>query len=181
MADIGVLTGLDDLPVYGDLNVQPKSIGNYSADLNFLKTIDGKLGSITPSVGYQKEFSSFNDGPVDVDNENRTIRIGLDGQTSLGQVDLSGTAMGSRTRQRQEVSLPNGPSFRNSNVGTFTRLGMAAKYGAFDAGIRREKSTGMEPVYSGNVGMNFGNGGRFEISDTNKGDPTYRVNYRMDF
>ena len=33
-----------------------------------------------------EQIRLFNDGPVDVDNEN--IRIGLDGQTSLGQVDL---------------------------------------------------------------------------------------------
>ena len=181
MADIGALTGLDELPFSGDLNIQPKGIGNYSADLNFFKTIDGKLGSITPFAGYGKEFSSFQDGPVEIDNKNRTIRIGIDGQTSLGPVDVSGNVMGSRTRQQQNVSFPDGFNFSNSNIGTFTKLGMAAKYGALNAGIQREKYTGMDPIYTGNVGMNFGNGGRFEISDTNKGDPTYRVNYRMDF
>jgi hypothetical protein len=53
--------------------------------------------------------------------------------------------------------------------------------GAFDFEINRQKSSGMEPVYSGLIGMNFGNGGRISYSDSSTGEPRIDARYRMEF
>jgi hypothetical protein len=170
-----------DLPISGGIIYQSMPDGSVvEVDLN--KTFEGKYGSIRPSIGYTDERSGFSDGPADISNRAKTVRIGVDGETSLGPVDLQGSVMGSRTRSNQNVSVPEyNYNFNDSNVGTFTKIGIGARMGLFDFNASRQKETGSDPFYSGTVGMNVGKGGRLEYSDTNVGDPTIGFNYRMEF
>jgi hypothetical protein len=170
-----------DLPISGGIRYQSMPDGSVvEVDLN--KTFEGKSGSIRPSIGYTDERSGFSDGPADISNRAKTVRIGVDGETSLGPVDLQGSVMGSRTRSNQNVSVPEyNYNFNDSNVGTFTKIGIGARMGLFDFNASRQKRTGSDPFYSGTVGMNVGKGGRLEYSDTNVGDPTIGFNYRMEF
>ena len=181
MERLGALADIDlknaELPFSGGASyyVGPDS-SKKEIDLRF----DNRL--ITPSIGYTDERGSRSDGFVNIDSAAKTIRLGLDGETSLGPVDLQGSLTGSRTRSNQDVSIPEfNQSFSNSNVGTFTKIGIGARMGLFDFNAIRQKTTGSDPFYSGTVGMNFGRGGRLEYSDTNVGDPTIGFNYRMDF
>lgn len=170
-----------DLPISGEVSYRANPDRSvFEVDLN--KTFEGQAGSITPSIGYTDARSSFSDGPVNVSNKAKTIRVGVDGATSLGPVDLQGSAMGGRTRSSQDVSIPEfNQSFSDSNVGTFTKIGIGARIGLFDANVNRQKMSGSDPFYSGTIGMNVGDGGRLEYSDTNVGDPTIGFNYRMEF
>jgi hypothetical protein len=108
------------------------------------------------------------------------VRLGLDGATTLGPLDISGNAMGSRTMQDNTYTFPFA-SFTQGSSSTFTKLGAAAKMGAFDFNVSRQKSTGMEPVYSGSLGINIGDGGRISYSDSNMGEPRIDARYRMEF
>ena len=58
---------------------------------------------------------------------------------------------------------------------------MAEKMGVFDFNVSRQKSTGMEPVYSGSLGINIGDGGRISYSDSNMGEPKIDARYQMEF
>jgi hypothetical protein len=172
-----------DLPISGGIRYQSMPDGSVvEVDLN--KTFENQSGSIRPSIGYTDERSGFSDGPADISNRAKTVRVGVDGNMYLmdGDLELSGYAMGSRTRSNQDVNIPSfNQSFSDSNVGTFTKIGIGARMGLFDINASRQKGTGSDPFYSGTVGMNVGKGGRIEYSDTNVGDPTIGFNYRMDF
>ena len=172
-----------DLPISGGIRYQSMPDGSVvEVDLN--KTFENKSGSIRPSIGYTDEKSGFSDGPADISNRAKTVRVGVDGNMYLmdGDLELSGSAMGSRTRSNQNVSVPEyNYNFNDSNVGTFTKIGIGARMGLFDFNASRQKGTGSDPFYSGTVGMNVGKGGRLEYSDTNVGDPTIGFNYRMEF
>ena len=98
MAALDEITGFDQLPFSGDVNIQPQSLGNYSADVNLRKTFDVNDGSVTPSLGYNLTKSRFKtkdseymspDGKA----SDETIRIGLDGDTTFGPLDLSGSSI----------------------------------------------------------------------------------------
>jgi len=183
----GVLGQLDfrspqiDLPVSGGIRYDANPDSSVvEVDLN--KTFKNKSGSITPSIGYTDERSSSSDDFANIDNIAKSVRIGVDGQASLGPVDLQGSAMGSRTRSNQNVSIPElNEMFSNSNVGTFTKIGIGARMGAFSFDADRRKRSGFDPVYSRRIGMNVGNRGRLEYRDSNTGNPTIGFNYRMDF
>jgi len=185
MAALDEITGLDQLPFSGDVNIQPQSLGNYSTDVNLRKTFDVNDGSVTPSLGYNLTKSRFKtqdseymspDGKA----SDETIRIGLDGNTILGPLDLSGSATVGRTQGRGSITNAFG-QYKFSNENTFTKLGAAAKMGAFDFNVSRQKSTGREPVYSGSLGINIGDGGRISYSDSNMGEPRIDARYRMEF
>ena len=185
MAALDEITGLDELPFSGDVNIQPRSLGNYSTDVNLRKTFEGNGGSVTPSMGYNLTKSKFKtrdseymspDGKA----SDETIRIGLDGDTTFGPLDLSGSATVGRKQGRGSITNFAG-QYNFSNENTFSELGAAAKMGAFDFNVSRQKSTGMEPVYSGSLGMNIGDGGRISYSDSNMGEPRIDARYRMEF
>ena len=185
MAALDEITGLDELPFSGDVNIQPQSLGNYSTDVNLRKTFEGNGGSVTPSMGYNLTKSKFKtrdseymspDGKA----SDETIRIGLDGDTTFGPLDLSGSATVGRKQGRGSITNFAG-QYNFSNENTFSELGAAAKMGAFDFNVSRQKSTGMEPVYSGSLGINIGDGGRISYSDSNMGEPRIDARYRMEF
>jgi len=170
-----------DLPISGGIRYDAGP-DRSKAEIDINKTFQGDFGSITPSIGYTDERSNYSDGPADISDRANTIRVGVDGETSLGPVDLQGSAMGSRTRSNQNVSIPEyNQYFNNPNVGTFTKIGVGARMGLFDFNASRQKRTGSDPFYSGTVGMNVGRGGRLEYSDTNVGGPTIGFNYKMEF
>ena len=139
--------------------------------------------SITPSIGYTDERGSRSDGFVNMDSTAKTVRLGLDGETSLGPVDLQGSASAGRTRSNINFTDPStGASlFSNPNVGTFTKIGIGARIGAFSLNAERQKRTGSDANYYGTVGMNIGENSRLQYSDSNTGTPTVGFNYRMDF
>lgn len=185
MAALDEITGLDELPFSGDVNIQPQSLGNYSADVNLRKTFEGNGGSVTPSMGYNLTKSRFKtrdseymspDGKA----SDETIRIGLDGDTTFGPLDLSGSATVGRKQGRGSITNFAG-QYNFSNENTFSELGAAIRGGAFDFNVSRQKSTGMEPVYSGSLGINIGDGGRISYSDSNMGEPRIDARYRMEF
>jgi len=168
-----------DLPVSGNINIDGTS-NEPRSELDLYRTFDGRMGSIKPSIGYTIEETKSRDGMADVENRARTVRLGLDGSTRLGPVDLSGNVMGSRTMQDKTYTFPFA-TFTQGSSSTFSKLGAAAKMGAFDFEINKQKSSGMEPVYSGSIGMNFGNGGRISYSDSSTGEPRIDARYRMEF
>lgn len=168
-----------NLPVSGNINIDGTS-NEPRSELDLYKTFDGRMGSVTPSMGYTTEETKYRDGMADVENKARTVRLGLDGSTTLGPVDLSGNVMGSRTMQDKTYTFPFA-TFTQGSSSTFSKLGAAAKMGAFDFEINKQKSSGMEPVYSGSIGMNFGNGGRISYSDSSTGEPRIDARYRMEF
>ena len=201
----GVLGQLDlrnsqiDLPVSGGIRYDAGPDGS-RAEIDLNKTFEGRLGSVTPSIGYTDEIMSMSDGPLNIENTANTIRVGLDGQTSIGPVDLQGSAMGSRTRSNTEfIDAETGVSlFNDPNTGTFTKIAIAGQLGMFNASASREKRSGSEVDYSGNVGMNIGgtsinipissnakrnigfnvgNGGRLNFSD----DGTVGYNFKREF
>ena len=185
MAALDEITGLDELPFSGDVNIQPQSLGNYSTDVNLRKTFEGNGGSVTPSMGYNLTKSRFKtrdseymspDGKA----SDETIRIGLDGDTTFGPLDLSGSATVGRKQGRGSITNFAG-QYNFSNENTFTKLGAAIRGGAFDFNVSRQKSTGMEPVYSGSLGINIGDGGRISYSDSSTGEPRIDARYRMEF
>ena len=185
MAALDEITGLDELPFSGDVNIQPQSLGNYSTDVNLRKTFEGNGGSVTPSMGYNLTKSRFKtrdseymspDGKA----SDETIRIGLDGDTTFGPLDLSGSATVGRKQGRGSITNFAG-QYNFSNENTFSELGAAIRGGAFDFNVSRQKSTGMEPVYSGSLGINIGDGGRISYSDSNMGEPRIDARYRMEF
>jgi len=185
MAALDEITGLDELPFSGDVNIQPQSLGNYSTDVNLRKTFEGNGGSVTPSMGYNLTKSRFKtrdseymspDGKA----SDETIRIGLDGDTTFGPLDLSGSATVGRKQGRGSITNFAG-QYNFSNENTFSKLGAAAKMGAFDFNVSRQKSTGREPVYSGSLGINIGDGGRISYSDSNMGEPKIDARYQMEF
>ena len=185
MAALDEITGLDELPFSGDVNIQPQSLGNYSTDVNLRKTFEGNGGSVTPSMGYNLTKSKFKtrdseymspDGKA----SDETIRIGLDGDTTFGPLDLSGSATVGRKQGRGSITNFAG-QYNFSNENTFSELGAAIRGGAFDFNVSRQKSTGMEPVYSGSLGINIGDGGRISYSDSNMGEPRIDARYRMEF
>jgi len=185
MAALDEITGLDELPFSGDVNIQPQSLGNYSTDVNLRKTFEGNGGSVTPSMGYNLTKSRFKtrdseymspDGKA----SDETIRIGLDGDTTFGPLDLSGSATVGRKQGRGSITNFAG-QYNFSNENTFSELGAAIRGGAFDFNVSRQKSTGMEPVYSGSLGINIGDGGRISYSDSSTGEPRIDARYRMEF
>ena len=185
MAALDEITGLDELPFSGDVNIQPRSLGNYSTDVNLRKTFEGNGGSVTPSMGYNLTKSKFKtrdseymspDGKA----SDETIRIGLDGDTTFGPLDLSGSATVGRKQGRGSITNFAG-QYNFSNENTFSELGAAIRGGAFDFNVSRQKSTGMEPVYSGSLGINIGDGGRISYSDSSTGEPRIDARYRMEF
>jgi len=185
MAALDEITGLDELPFSGDVNIQPQSLGNYSTDVNLRKTFEGNGGSVTPSMGYNLTKSRFKtrdseymspDGKA----SDETIRIGLDGDTTFGPLDLSGSATVGRQKGRGSITNFAG-QYNFSNQNTFSELGAAIRGGAFDFNVSRQKSTGMDPVYSGSLGINIGDGGRISYSDSNMGEPRIDARYRMEF
>ena len=185
MAALDEITGLDELPFSGDVNIQPQSLGNYSTDVNLRKTFEGNGGSVTPSMGYNLTKSRFKtrdseymspDGKA----SDETIRIGLDGDTTFGPLDLSGSATVGRKQGRGSITNFAG-QYNFSNENTFSELGAAIRGGAFDFNVSRQKSTGMDPVYSGSLGINIGDGGRISYSDSNMGEPRIDARYRMEF
>ena len=185
MAALDEITGLDELPFSGDVNIQPQSLGNYSTDVNLRKTFEGNGGSVTPSMGYNLTKSRFKtrdseymspDGKA----SDETIRIGLDGDTTFGPLDLSGSATVGRKQGRGSITNFAG-QYNFSNENTFSELGAAIRGGAFDFNVSRQKSTGMDPVYSGSLGINIGDGGRISYSDSSTGEPRIDARYRMEF
>lgn len=180
-ADLSVENRFDDfdLPVSGSIRFE-KRPNQSRSELDLYRTFDGRMGSVTPSMGYTTEKTKYRDGQADVENRARTVRLGLDGATTLGPLDISGNAMGSRTMQDNTYTFPFA-SFTQGSSSTFTKLGAAAKMGAFDFNVSRQKSTGMEPVYSGSLGINIGDGGRISYSDSNMGEPRIDARYRMEF
>ena len=180
-ADLSVENRFDnfDMPVSGSMSFE-KRPNQSRSELDLYRTFEGNGGSVTPSMGYTTEETQYRDGMADVENRARTVRLGLDGATNLGPVDISGNAMGSRTMQDKTYTFPFA-SFTQGSSSTFTKLGAAAKMGAFDFNVSRQKSTGMEPVYSGSLGINIGDGGRISYSDSNMGEPRIDARYRMEF
>ena len=180
-ANLNVENRFDDfnLPVSGSMRFE-KRPNQSRSELDLYRTFDGSMGSVTPSMGYTTEETKYRDGQADVKNRARTVRLGLDGATTLGPVDISGNAMGSRTMQDNTYTFPFA-SFTQGSSSTFTKLGAAAKMGAFDFNVSRQKSSGMEPVYSGSLGINIGDGGRISYSDSNMGEPRIDARYRMEF
>ena len=180
-ADLSVENRFDnfDMPVSGSMSFE-KRPNQSRSELDLYRTFEGNGGSVTPSMGYTTEETKYRDGMADVENRARTVRLGLDGATNLGPVDISGNAMGSRTMQDKTYTFPFA-SFTQGSSSTFTKLGAAAKMGAFDFNFSRQKSTGMEPVYSGSLGINIGDGGRISYSDSNMGEPRIDARYRMEF
>ena len=179
-ADLDLKDKFDfDLPVSGGFRFEGTPNQSRS-ELDLYKTFDGRMGSVTPSMGYTTEETKYRDGMADVRNKARTVRLGLDGSTTLGPVDLSGNVIGSRTMQDKTYTFPFA-TFTQGSSSTFSKLGAAAKMGAFDFEINRQKTSGMEPVYSGSIGMNIGNGGRISYSDSSTGEPRIDARYRMEF
>ena len=179
-ADLDLKDKFDfDLPVSGGFRFEGTPNQSRS-ELDLYKTFDGRMGSVTPSMGYTTEETKYRDGMAGVENRARTVRLGLDGSTTLGPVDLSGNVMGSRTMQDKTYTFPFA-TFTQGSSSTFTKLGAAAKMGAFDFNVSRQKSSGMEPVYSGSLGINIGDGGRISYSDSNMGEPRIDARYRMEF
>ena len=180
-ADLSVENRFDnfDMPVSGSMSFE-KRPNQSRSELDLYRTFEGNGGSVTPSMGYTTEETKYRDGMADVENRARTVRLGLDGATNLGPVDISGNAMGSRTMQDKTYTFPFA-SFTQGSSSTFTKLGAAAKMGAFDFNVSRQKSTGMEPVYSGSLGINIGDGGRISYSDSSTGEPRIDARYRMEF
>ena len=180
-ADLSVENRFDgfDLPVSGSIRFE-KRPNQSRSELDLYRTFEGNGGSVTPSMGYTTEETKYRDGMADVESRARTVRLGLDGSTTLGPVDISGNAMGSRTMQDKTYTFPFA-SFTQGSSSTFTKLGAAAKMGAFDFNVSRQKSTGMEPVYSGSLGINIGDGGRISYSDSSTGEPRIDARYRMEF
>jgi len=180
-ADLSVENRFDnfDMPVSGSMSFE-KRPNQSRSELDLYRTFEGNGGSVTPSMGYTTEETQYRDGMADVENRARTVRLGLDGATNLGPVDISGNAMGSRTMQDKTYTFPFA-IFTQGSSSTFTKLGAAAKMGAFDFNVSRQKSTGMEPVYSGSLGINIGDGGRISYSDSNMGEPRIDARYRMEF
>ena len=129
-ADLSVENRFDDfdLPVSGSMHFE-KRPNQSRSELDLYRTFDGSMGSVTPSMGYTTEETKYRDGQADVKNRARTVRLGLDGATTLGPVDISGNAMGSRTMQDNTYTFPFG-SFTQGSSSTFTKLGAAAKMGA---------------------------------------------------
>lgn len=179
-ADLDLKDKFDfDLPVSGGFRFEGTPNQSRS-ELDLYKTFDGRMGSVTPSMGYTTEETKYRDGMAGVENRARTVRLGLDGSTTLGPVDLSGNVMGSRTMQDKTYKFPFA-TFTQGSSSTFSKLGAAAKMGAFDFNVSRQKSSGMEPVYSGSLGINIGDGGRISYSDSNMGEPRIDARYRMEF
>ena len=180
-ADLSVENRFDgfDLPVSGSMRFE-KQPNQSRSELDLYRTFEGNGGRVTPSMGYTTEETKYRDGMADVENKARTVRLGLDGATNLGPVNISGNAIGSRTMQDKTYTFPFA-SFTQGSSSTFTKLGAAAKMGAFDFNVSRQKSTGMEPVYSGSLGINIGDGGRISYSDSSTGEPRIDARYRMEF
>ena len=175
------LTGAN-LPISGGINYTTGPDGS-RAEIDLNKTFEGRMGSVTPSIGYTDERNSGSFGNANVDDSANTIRVGVDGQTSIGPVDLQGSAMGTRTRSNRDVTdaATGARLFNDSNVGTFTKIAIAGQMGMFNASASREKRSGYEPDYYGSVGINVGNNSRLQYSDSNRGDPTVSFNYNRKF
>ena len=199
----GALAELDlrraNLPISGGIRYDAGPDGS-RAEIDLNKTFEGRLGSITPRLGYTDERMSRSDGPLNIEDTANTVRIGVDGQTSIGPVDLQGSAMGARTRSNREFTdaITGVSLFNDPNVGTFTKIGIGARMGAFSFDANREKRSGFEADYSGNIGMNLGgadinipissdakrnigfnvgNGGRLNFSD----DGSVGYNFKKEF
>jgi len=151
------LTGAN-LPISGGINYTTGPDGS-RAEIDLNKTFEGRMGSVTPSIGYTDERNSGSFGNANVDDSANTIRVGVDGQTSIGPVDLQGSAMGTRTRSNRDVTdaATGARLFNDSNVGTFTKIAIAGQMGMFNASASREKRSGSEADYSGSIGMDIGN------------------------
>ncbi len=176
------MTGLE-LPVSGDLRYSSGPSGSI-LEANIKKTFGGEEGSITPSIGYTDQRGNFSDDFLSSDVRSKTISAGVDGDLQLmdGDLDLTGSLFGAKTFTDENVNTPSmNQTFSNSNVGTFTKIGIGARMGMFDVTANRQKQSGSDPYYSGTLGINIGKGGRFEYSDSNKSDPTIGFNYNLSF